>query len=45
MYDQEIPQPKIADQPMAPRGRDTEHRQQHHNQDKATSYLPQQDDC
>ena len=26
-YDKEIPQSHIIDQPMAPRGRDTEHRQ------------------
>ena len=37
-YDQEIPQSQVTDQPMAPQGRDTEHRlTTARTQNKATS--------
>ena len=48
-YDQEIPQAHTADQPMAPRGRATEHRLLQDTRKtvkaKQPAFFPHQDDC
>ena len=38
-YDQVMPQSQTADQPMAPQGRDTEHRQPYYNRPLSHCYL------